>query len=248
MRPAPEALADKLLDFITSHPEIKFAEKYDNNWRKSGVYAVLDCVFSSMAKFETMVVPTLNRFGESSGLHDKPELTFDQFLDFVRGDHSARPSAERFAAVAREVFQNSQKISGRTKVEVAYDVCEFFAARGYQTKADLQKLPADALERLVMDEIVNLRGDSGITKIRGMGLALGAYLLICLGDTNFVKPDTLLLRLVGRIAGDWQPRSGDEQDYLLVRQAITLAGEKLGQPAAAVDNALWKYESERRKS
>lgn len=251
-RPTAEELSTKLLHFIESQPEVtaQLAEKYDANWRKSGVYSVLDCVFSSMAKFKTVVVPTLQRFGESSGLHDTAELTFNQFLVFVQGQQHIRPTAERFAEVAQNDFANSQKISGRTKVEVAYDVCEFFAARGYQTKADLQILPVEELEKLVMQDMVNLRGDPNITKIRGMGLALGAYLLICLGDTHFVKPDTLLLRLVGRIVDDWQPKNSDENDYLLVRQAITYAGEKLNppQPAAAVDNALWHYESTRRQA
>ena len=136
-------------------------------------------------------------------------------------------------------------------------MCEFFAAKGYETKRDLQALPAGKpftctdtgesgeLERLVMQGIVNLDGKSPY-KVRGMGLALGAYLLMCLGRTDFVKPDTLLLRRVGHIVGrGWQPKSGDEADYLLIRQAISCAAERLGQPAAAVDHALWKYESAR---
>lgn len=255
-RPTVEELSAKLLDFVQDKQNgIELAE-YDTNWRKSGVYAVLDCVFSAQAKFDTVVVPTLKRFSEHSALEDREELTFTEFLNFVRGEQIGRPAEVRFAEVARDVFGNSQKISGRTKVEVAYDVCEFFASQGYETKAALQALPSglpftcqhsgepSELEKQIMNRMVNGMAAEG--KVRGMGLALGAYLLICLGRTDFVKPDTLLLRLVGRIgASDWQPKSGDFQDYLLVRQAISCAAERLGYPAAGLDNALWRYETDR---
>ena len=254
-RPTVFELSDRIITFLADEG-IAPNGLFDADWRKSGVYAVLDCVFSSQIRF-SVVEKALATFAEKSGLRDTPELTFSGFLAFVRDETDVRPSTERFDWVAEHIFGYRGKISGRTKVEVAYDVCEFFAAKGYETKRDLQALPAGKpftctdtgesgeLERLVMQGIVNLDGKSPY-KVRGMGLALGAYLLMCLGRTDFVKPDTLLLRRVGHIVGrGWQPKSGDEADYLLIRQAISCAAERLGQPAAAVDHALWKYESAR---
>lgn len=254
-RPTAAELSEKIASFIEAQG-IAPQKKYDSDWRKSGVYAVLDCVLSSQVRF-SVVEKSLATFAETSGLRDLPELTFSDFMEFVQGGSGLRPDAERFVWVAEHTFRYRGKISGRTKVEVAYDVCEFFAVRGYQTKRDLQNLPAGKpftcshageigeLERLVMQDMVNLDGHSP-HKVRGMGLALGAYLLMCLGRTDFIKPDTLLLRRVGQIAAvEWQPQSGNQEDYLLIRQAISCVAERLGQPAAAVDHALWKYESEK---
>lgn len=255
LRPSVDELSTNLLAFLQDKQDVIQLANFDANWRQSGVYAVLDCVFSAQAKFDSVVVPTLKRFSENSGLEDHEELTFTEFLNFLRGQQIERPDEARFVELARDVFGNSQKISGRTKVEVAYDVCEFFAAQGYETKAELQALPsgipftcqnageAGELEKQIMNRMVN--GTLAEGKVRGMGLALGAYLLICLGRTDFVKPDTLLLRLVGRIgATDWQPKSGDIQDYLLVRQAISCVAERLDYSAAGLDNALWRYETD----
>lgn len=256
-RPTVEELTIKLLDFINDGQKGIKLESYDANWRKSGVYAVLDCVFSSQLRY-TGVEKALAYFSEKSSLRDDADLSFSDFLRFVRGNQHQRPSAERFQEVASKYFGNRGKISGRTKVEVAYDVCEFFAVQGYETRADLQALPGGTpftcqhpgepgeLEKLVMNRVVN--GAAGEGKVRGMGVALGAYLLMCLGRTDFVKPDTLLLRLVGRVNGsDWRPASGDAADYLLVRQAISCVAERLGHSAAGVDNALWRYESSNAK-
>lgn len=253
-RPTVTQLSEKLVSFIEAQG-IAPQGQYDSDWRKSGVYAVLDCVLSAQVRF-SVVEKALTSFTATSGLRDVPELTFSDFMEFVQGG-GLRPDPERFDSVAIHAFGYRGKISGRTKVEVAYDVCEFFAVRGYQTKRDLQNLPAGKpftcshageigeLERLVMQDMVNLDGHSP-HKVRGMGLALGAYLLMCLGRTDFIKPDTLLLRRVGQIAAvGWQPKSGNQEDYLLIRQAISCVAERLGQPAAAVDHALWKYESEK---
>ncbi len=263
-RPTPEELTAKLLAFIEyAGEELKIDDTYDSNWQKSGVYAVLDCVFSAQADYETVVKPTLERFADNSRIVadnsrivDEESLTFDSFLSYIRvGDServgdSDRPTPERFEEVAASVFKNRQKISGRTKVEVAYDVCEFFARQGLQTKKELQELPEGKdgepgkLEILVMDSIVNGTPETG--KVRGMGLALGAYLLMCLGRTDFVKPDSLLLRIIKRITGgNWSPKMGNVEDYKLIRQAITSVAEQIGRTPAAIDNALWSYERER---
>lgn len=251
-QPVPDSLAlcERIATFVRGKG-LDIQTPFDSDWRKSGVYAVLDCVFSSMAKFESVVQPTLQRFEERSGLRDTPELTFSEFLAYMREDSEGRPSVERFAFIAAEIFGNRQKIAGRLKAEVAYDVCEFFVHNGYETKANLQRLmefseteKRSSLEILVMDRLAG--GKPGPDKVRGIGLALGAYLLICLGDTSYVKPDTLLLRRVGEI-GEWSPRPGNTTDFQLIRQAITCAGQELGIRPAHLEYLLWKYESQRQK-
>lgn len=239
-QPNRDVLASQLLDFVQAErivPTVK-----DLHW-KSGVYAVLDCVYSAMAKFDTVVLPTLQRFGERSELKDVPTLKFSEFI----GDVDELASGpERFGVYATAIMGNRQRLSGRSKVEVAYDVCQFFVHRGYETVGDVRALcqggpeTLGKLERLVLNEMKA----PGPSRIRGIGAALGPYLLMSLGVETYVKPDTLLLRLLGRI-GSWQPRAGNAGDLILIRAVVTDVALQLNSTPARLDNALWRHESQR---
>ncbi|GAA4012783.1 hypothetical protein GCM10022631_25620 [Deinococcus rubellus] len=248
MIPDRSSLIESLEQFIDQQqiqPDPQFS-----HWN-SGVYAVLDCVFSALAKYDTVVLPTLKRFGENTGLVDEPGLTFSAFLQ----DVERFPEEDRFKTYASDMMKNSQVLSGRTKVEVAYEVCKVFKRHGYNTKADLLALPkgkpADpeagtpvtlgVAEQLVLEGIVN--GIPPEDKVRGIGAALGPYLLMSLGFEDYVKPDTLLLRLMGRIGG-WQPRAGHPGDVALIQDVITQVARSKGTTPARLDNALWRYESD----
>lgn len=257
-----EKLTDQLLQFLDDE-KIVANPNFTEELYKSGVYAVLDCVFSSMAKFETVVVPALNRFKEKSGLQDVPKLTFSEYLEHVRGNLS-KTIEQRFEEVAQNDFVNGQKISKRLKVQIAYDVCQRFVDKKWETLKDIQGLPkgdpftcenpgtSGELEKFVMGGIAGFKGyDYPIDpdlKVRGIGLALGAYLMILLGDETFVKPDTLLLRLMGQIGdptGGWLPKASNMEDFQLIRWAISCAAAQRNATPASLDNALWKYESDR---
>ena len=196
----------------------------------SGLYAVLDCVYSSQVRYALIVLPLLQqRFPVATGLKDVPELTFSAFLDSVGRDPTSE-QLETYAATLR----TRHKIAGRLKVEVAYDVCRFFVDRGYETRAALRELGDDKLEQLVLVDLVGA--------VRGIGPVLGRYLLLLLGLEQHVKPDTLLVRLLGRV-GRWQPRFGQETDMQLIKAAVTAVAEEIGTTPARLDNALWFYES-----
>lgn len=252
-KPTVERLTADLLRFMTES-QIRPAHSYADQGEKSGVYAVLNCVLSARAPFKTVVLPALQKFEKNSGLPNTADLKFSQFLDHVRGEGNREPAEERFLEIASKEFSYRGRLSGRTKVEVAYDVCRFFLSHGLETIHELKSLPTGVpytcehagtpgkLEELVMAGLVDNRPDGA--KVRGIGIALGAYLMILLGDESYVKPDTLLLRLMGRI-GDWEFRASNSHDFQLVRQAISCAAAQVNSTPAALDNALWRYESER---
>lgn len=197
----------------------------------SGVYAVLDCVYSAQARYASVVLPLLDvRFPANSELQDDADLTFTAFLQSV----GITPTPEQFETYAADIMNNRQKLAGELKVQVAWNIAAFFAARGLETKADLLALGSDELALLVLDELV--------PAIRGLGPVLGRYLLLLLGLEEYIKPDTLLSRLMGRIGG-WQPALGHEADMALVHEAITVIAEELKVTPARLDHALWLYES-----
>lgn len=236
------------VDQLAIQPDPEFV-----GW-KSGVYAVLDCVFSSMADYETMVLPALQRLGERTDLKDDPDLTFSRFIQDV--DHHLAGSGS-FKSYAQEKMGNRQLIAGRTKLEVSYDVCNFFVRRGHETMASLQALPKGQpgtcetppgepgeLERWVLQDMIR---PGAAEKIRGMGPALGAYLLMNLGDEEHVKVDTMIQRVFAGF-GEWKPRAGHPEDDALIRDAITCVARRLETTPRRLDNALWKRESDRAKA
>ncbi len=83
--------------------DIKMSSEY-LEWH-SGVYAVVDCVFSAQAKYNSMVLPILQkRLPLRSNLQDDPELKFSAFLQDI--DSSGIDKFERYAD---EVVLNKQK-------------------------------------------------------------------------------------------------------------------------------------------
>ena len=257
-RPDVERLTGQLLQFLDDK-KIVANPNFTEELYKSGVYSAIDCVFSSMAVYKTVVVPAINRSSQKQILQDVPGLRFSEYLEYVRGD-SSKTLERRFEEVAKNDFNYRGKISGRLKVQVAYDVCQKFVDRGLETIYDVQALPegipftcehpgtAGELEKFVIGGIAGVKGyDYPIVidlKVRGIGLALGAYLLILLGNETFVKPDTQLFKLMGRI-GKWSPRTSNMEDFQLVRQVISCAAAQRNATPASLDNALWKYESDR---
>ena len=202
---------------------------------KSGLYCVLDCVYSAQARYASVVLPILQeRFPKATGLIDQPDLEFSAFLR----DAGKTPSADHFEDCAVNVMHNRQKIAGRLKVQVAWDVCQFFINHDppLETLADLRKLGDTQLENLVLVELVG--------QIRGMGPVLGRYLLLMLGLEQHVKPDTLLVRLLSRVGGRTL-QSGHQGDMHLIQQVVTEVANAMGTTPARLDNALWFYESTR---
>jgi len=159
-----------------------------------------------------------------------PDLKFSAFLESV----GLALTPERLEEYASGTMRTRQKISGRLKVEVAYDVAQFFVRRGFETRADLLDMGEERLEALVLTDLVG--------EVRGIGPVLGRYLLLLLGLERHVKPDTLLTRLLGRIGG-WSPRPGHEADMRLIQEVVTVVADELGTTPALLDHALWLYES-----
>ncbi|MFK7602245.1 hypothetical protein ACI3L1_08550 [Deinococcus sp. SM5_A1] len=200
---------------------------------RSGVHAVVNCVFSAQVKFELIVVPLLARLEER--LPDRPELTFGQF--------TADVDKLGFQKYSEKVLTR-HKLARKLKVEVAYCAAKFFVEKGYQVQAQFQ-LPNDLeseegktneqkIESLILNELV--------TNVHGVGPVLARYLMWLLGDERHVKPDTLLTRLCARVSGQ-DLRYGNARDMDSIRQAITAVAQEIETTPARLDNALWRHES-----
>jgi hypothetical protein len=99
--PDRDVLASQLHDFVQAERIVPTVEGL--HWQ-SGAYAV--------------VLPTLQRFEERSALENMPTLRFSEFIGNV---DQQSPGPERFNAYAKTVMGNRQCLSGRSKIEVAYE-------------------------------------------------------------------------------------------------------------------------------
>lgn len=197
---------------------------------ESAVYALVDCVFSARANYSGGVLPML-RQRLASRLPDDPDLGFSAFIADVD-----RVGPDKFQRYAREVLTR-QKLARRLKVEICYEVAQFFVARGLERKRDFRSLDDEALEALLMIECRQA--------VRGIGLALARYLLMLLGREDHIKPDVMMTRFFASLS-EWVPRDGHAGDADIMRQVVRSAAAELGTTAARLDNAIWRYQRDRR--
>ncbi len=195
----------------------------------SGVYSVIDCVFSAQARYESVVLPMLReRLPARPGMADEASLRFSDFIADVEsfGDTPWDPYGE--------AVLNLQVLARRRKVEVCYDIAQFFVARELETTANLNELGEDALLALVLGPLQS--------SIHGIGPALARYLAILLGIESQIKPDIMISRFFGGLT-DWSPRDGNKDDISIIEEVIRAAAKDAGTTAARLDNAIWLFMS-----
>lgn len=139
---------------------------------------ILDCIYSLRAKYFPVTVPVVDRYAEKYMNGDRFGAgdTLDDFIS-----HMEELGCEKFAA---DLLKNNQKLSGRLKSEVCYDLAKSLLGLGVHTVEDFQQIQGSDGERLA--ECV--RG------VRGIGDAAENYLYMLAGDPNRCKPDVHLLQ------------------------------------------------------
>ena len=196
---------------------------------KSGVYSVIDCVFSAQARYEAVVLPMLReRMPARPGMADSADLRFTDFVEDVRSF-----GVQEWDAYGEAVL-NLQVLAGRRKVEVCFDIAQFFIERGLETSGDLAALGEDDLLKMILGPLQS--------SIHGIGPSLARYLAILLGVENQIKPDIMIMRFFGGIS-DWSPRNGNKEDIELIESVIRSSASKMGTTAARLDNAIWLFMS-----
>lgn len=226
-QPDPNLLAEKLYVLITNvgiSPEMAGTPWLP--WQ-SGVYALLDCIFSSQSDYNAVVLPLLRRLATRPNLRDEPGLCFSSFLADVDGF-----GKDKFERYAVQVLTRN-KIAGRLKVEICYEAANFFVRQGLETMSDLHRLGVK-LEPLILNDLQ--------AKIHGVGPALAHYLLTLFGDEDHVKLDVMITRFWARM-NDWCPRASHERDYQIVLATFRIVASRMSSTPARLDNAIWRYES-----
>ena len=198
-------------------------------WR-SGVYSVVDCVFSAQARYESTVMPMLlKRLPERPGLADEPDLAFSTFIADVES-FGENPWEEYGGQVLTR-----QVLAGRRKVQVCYDIAQFFVDRKLETNEDLQALGEEALIELVLGPLQD--------SVRGVGTALARYLCMLLGIETQVKFDTMIQRFFEQL-GEAVGWTAGPIEMDLAESVMRDAAGRLGTPPARLDHGIWQFMSQ----
>lgn len=201
---------------------------------ESGVYSIVDCVFSSQTRHEAVVLPMLReRLAARSQMEDHVSLRCSDFLADIDSIELNRED-NRFDAYGKAVL-NLQVLGGRRKVEVCYEIASFFADRSLETMTDMQRLGERELLSLILGPLQK--------KVRGIGPALARYLAILLGVESETQPDVMVLRVI-RGLSDWQPRLTEKMDMEMVKAVLEHVAMDRDTTPARLENALWRHASQ----
>ncbi len=154
------------------------------------VFCIMDCIFSSQAIYESHVKPVLERYAkhrlEVEGVRALyVNQTLDSFIEDVDNMGGC-------AAFVENIIINKQKLSGRLKMEVCYDLASvLYSELGIKDLNDFRKYMNNDIQQL----------ESTIKSVRGMGVALTPYLFMLAGDEDYCKPDIHIRKCVKNVCG-----------------------------------------------
>ena len=172
---------------------IKFAE-----WCKSNIdlnqkhYAepyeslgpcILDCIYSLRAKYFSVTVPLVKRYGETymNGHEHDVGYTLTDFIDHINQAGGA-------FFFARDILNNMQVIGKKLKSEICLELAQKLVKIGIETLDDFQNKDKDFV-------------DFCMRSVYGMGDAAVNYMFMLAGDQNRVKPDVHIHRSIREATG-----------------------------------------------
>lgn len=209
------ALAHQLAE--AARTEIDPWPTWPGGWPNEADTALIDAVFSTRARYETVVRPLLGRWHDS-------------------GLGSGRLSSLLVCGPDKlaDVLKNRQLVPGRshnrpTKVEAVLDV----AARMVDAQLDTpEEIRAAAKDHTHVRRLIQ--------ETSGVGPAQSSYFLMLLGVSG-VKADTMVTRWVERTLG-----SGSLPPEK-VEALVAAAAKELKKSATDLDHAIWRTESTKRR-
>jgi hypothetical protein len=183
----------------------------DRAWRREPALRVLDCVLSLNRRYDSFVVPRLDRF---EGEHPRT-CSVSDLRDLI----STYPSADRF--VTQALNYNDEARAATLNAVVDWLVTVSGTASPAEQLANLERWAREARPR-----------DYGLLGISGFGVAGFQYMRMLFG-ANTTKPDIHICRFVGECVGH---RVSDLDALQLLENAALEAGVSLRD----LDTTIWE--------
>lgn len=186
---------------------------------------IIDCIYSLRTKYFSVCVPVVKRYA-SAYLHDNCRSHNDSILDFIKHIDELG-GYEKFAET---VLKNNQKLSGRLKSEICYELAKKLLTLNINTLEDFQNYSNIAILEAV------------IKSIKGIGPAGLNYLFMLAGDSNRCKPDVHIHNCLRDACGT---DISDEECQILFTDAVAvLRHEFPNLTVRKLDGIIWeKYQS-----
>lgn len=181
---------------------------------------ILDCIYSLRAKFISVVIPLVNRYGDAY-MNGNVHATGYTLTDFINHIQQAG-GPEEFAI---NILKNKQVLSGRLKSEVCLDLATKLVKSGIETKEDFYKTNPYLLDYLMRS-------------VKGMGDATINYMFMLAGDPDRCKPDVHIHHCIRDAIGH---DVSNEECQILFTEATKILKEKYPQLTVAhLDGLVWE--------
>jgi len=215
-------MEDLLIDFCKKNlnlNSIEYAEPY-----RSLDICIIDCVYSLRAKYFQVTVPIVNRYAER--FMNKNKLSTGYTLLDLMNHIEISGGTQKFAS---NILKNNQKLSGRLKSDICYELARKLRLLSIETIEDFNNY-----ENTEILEIT-------IRSVKGIGPAGLNYLFMLAGDPNRCKPDVHIHRFIRDAIGK---NVTDEECQTLLTFAVKAL--KVDYPNITVrtlDSIIWyKYQ------
>lgn len=221
-------LIDNFVAFCKSNLPLDDYLQYVYPYRSLSV-CIIDCIYSLRTKYFPVTVPILQRYADAY-MHGDVEAANDNLIDLVNHIDNVGGCTN----FAETVLNNKQKLSGRLKSEICYELAQKLLQLGINTMEDFKNF-----ERIDVLE-------STIRSVKGIGPAGLNYLFMLAGDPNRCKPDVHIHHCVKDACGT---DLSDSDCQVLFTEAIKILNKSYpGITVRQLDGMIWKkYEADTHK-
>ncbi len=188
---------------------------------------LIGCVYSLRAKYFLVCVPVVKRYAFAY-MGTNCQSASDTLSDFVKHIDEAGGCGE----FAEKVLKNKQKLSGRLKTEICYELAQNLLALNINTLEDFRNFPNTAIL------------ENAIKMVKGIGQAGLNYLFMLAGDPNRCKPDVHIHHCVKDALG--KDISDSECQELFTSAVALLKKDYPSLTVRKLDGIIWeKYQAHR---
>jgi len=234
----------KLMRHMEATLDLKVAAEPLSYWASLPL-CVIDAVWSIQSKYETPVLPLVDRFCRS---HNPP---WD-------GESHPRPTSDVRPTIQDFIEVLDQRLASGETYETLFRNMQRTSARGGILKAEAIHLFAKALLASGINNYSDLRdinkltaAATRVTWIPGQGSGITfTYFLMLAGEEDFVKSDTHIRRFVGdALALDWSQLVPADQAAEMVTEAAArfAAASYPTLTPVSLDYAIWNYQRKQTK-
>lgn len=186
---------------------------------------IIDCIYSLRTKYFPVCVTVINRYAFAY-MENYRQNTNDYLSNFIKHIDEVGGCKD----FAEKILRNRQKLSGRLKSEICYELAQKLLTLNINSLEDFQNYDNTAILETV------------IRSVKGIGQAGLNYLFMLAGDPNRCKPDVHIHHCVRDACG--KDISDEECQNLFTNTVEILKVDFPNLTVRKLDGIIWeKYQA-----